>query len=147
MPKDLALLLRETLARELPNLRAVPADRAAQPPLPGKWSPKEELGHLIDSATNNHVRFVIASIDGEFRGAGYTQDEWVRVHAYGDVAWNELVDVWFHYNSLLAHLVQNIPETHLTNKCMIGANEFTLGFVMADYVRHMQHHLDHILGR
>lgn len=93
------------------------------------------------------MRFVIASIDGEFRGAGYTQDEWVKVHGYGELPWNELVDVWFHYNSLLADLVKNIPEAHMSNRCLIGSNEMTLGFVMSDYVRHMQHHLDHILGR
>ena len=115
--------------------------------MPGKWSPSEELGHLIDSATNNHVRFVIASIDGEFRAPGYVQDEWVRIHAYSELPWNALVDLWYRYNSLLAHLVQNIPQEHMNNACVIGSKELTLGFVIADYIVHMQHHLDHILAR
>ncbi len=87
MPRDLALLLRETIERELPHLRALTGEQAARVPRPGSWSPKEELGHLIDSAANNHIRFVLASIDGEFRGRGYAQDEWVAAHAYRDLLW------------------------------------------------------------
>src|SRR5580658_7872271 len=71
MPQDLALLLRETIERELPNLRTVTDEQAERVPRPGSWSPKEELGHLIDSAANNHLRFVLTSIDGEFYGRGY----------------------------------------------------------------------------
>src|SRR5712671_2078631 len=102
MPHDLALLLRQTIERELPYLRAVTDEQAAQRPGgPDKWSRKEELGHLIDSTANNHIRFVLASVDGEFRGQGYAQDKWVRAHGYRDLAWKTLVDLWHQYNSLL----------------------------------------------
>jgi hypothetical protein len=114
---------------------------------PGSWSRKQELGHLIDSATNSHVRFVLASIDGEFLGQGYAQDKWVEAHGYRDMPWQSLVDLWFQYNALLAHLVERIPEEHLENRCVIGSGVETLRFVIEDYVRHMQHHLDHALAR
>lgn len=147
MPEELARRLRATIDRELPNLRAIPAESTARSPKPGKWSQREELGHLIDSATNNHVRFALASIDGEFRAPGYAQDDWVRIHAYNQASWGELVDVWYHDNSLLSHLIRNIVDEDMDNRCVIGSKEFTLGFIMADYIVHMQHHLDHIMAR
>ncbi len=89
-----------------PNSARSPMNGAACVPKTGAWSPKQELGHLIDSAANNHIRFVLASLEGEFRGAGYAQDTWVDAHGYQDFAWTELVDLWYSYNSLLAHLVR-----------------------------------------
>jgi len=148
MAKDLSLLLRETIERELPNLRALTDAAASQNDgRAGSWSRKEELGHLIDSATNNHIRFVLASIDGEFRGQGYAQDKWVEAHGYQDLAWRDLVDLWHQYNTLLASVVKRIPEAHLDNRCVIGWGVVTLRFVIEDYVLHMQHHLDHVLAR
>ena len=148
MPKDLSLPLRETIERELPNLRALTDAAASQNDgRPGSWSRKEELGHLIDSATNNHIRFVLASLDGEYRGQGYAQDKWVEAHGYRDLPWSALVDLWYQYNTLLACVVERIPEAHLDNRCVIGWGVVTLRFVIEDYVLHMQHHLDHVLAR
>lgn len=148
MPEDLSLLLRQTIECEVAHLRALTDEAAAQNDgRPGSWSRKEELGHLIDSATNNHIRFMLASTDGEFRGPGYVQDKWVEAHGYRDLEWSALVDLWYQYNALLAHLVQRIPEEHMSNRCVIGSSVVTLRFVIADYVRHMKHHLDHVLKR
>src|SRR5580704_2435331 len=144
MPSDLSILLRKTIDRELPNLRRVTNLKA---PKPGGWSRKEELGHLIDSATNNHIRFVLATVDGEFRGRGYAQDQWVAAHGYADMAWNDLIDFWYRYNVLLAHLVERIPEEDMNNRCAVASGDVTLRFLIEDYVVHMQHHLDHILAR
>lgn len=147
MPGDLEHLLREAIESELPQLRAFSPGRSAVAPRPGAWSPREELGHLIDSATNNHIRFVVSSTAGEFRGPGYAQDDWVAAHAYRDVPWDDLVELWYRYNCLLAQLVGHIPENRLQNRCVIDSTERTLGYVIEDYVLHMQHHLDHLLGR
>jgi hypothetical protein len=144
MPKDLSLLLRETIDCELPHLQNLTQFEA---PKPGGWSRKEELGHLIDSATNNHMRFVRATLDGEFRGPGYMQDDWVAAHGYQDLAWSDLIDLWYRYNALLAHLVERIPEAHMSNRCVVGSGDVTLRFLIEDYVLHMQHHLNHILAR
>jgi hypothetical protein len=148
MPKHLSLPLRETIERELPNLRVLSDEAAARNDgRAGSWSRKEELGHLIDSATNNHIRFVLASLDGEFRGQGYAQDKWVEAHGYAGMAWRDLVDLWHQYNALLARVVERIPEEHLDNRCVIGWGVVTLRFIIEDYVLHMQHHLDHVLAR
>ena len=152
MPKDLALLLRQTADRDLPSLQAVTERQSLEPAMPvagnaNVWSRREELGHLIDSAANNHIRFVLATIDTEYRGPGYAQDKWVEAHGYRELPWSMLVDFWYRYNILLAHVVERIPEAHLNNRCVIGWGVVSLRFVIEDYVLHMQHHLDHILSR
>jgi DinB superfamily len=148
VPKDLSLLLQGTIELELPHLLAITEEAAGKTDgRPGSWSRKQELGHLIDSATNNHIRFVLATVDGEFRGLGYAQDKWVEAHGYGDMAWRDLVDLWYRYNGLLAHLIERIPEQHVNNRCVIGWGVLTLGFVIEDYVLHLQHHIDHVLAR
>jgi hypothetical protein len=148
MAHDLSLFLTQTIERELPNLRAFDDERASIARAPGKWSPQEELGHLIDSAANNHIRFVRGATEPEFRGAGYAQDDWVRLNGYRDMKWETIIAFWFQYNILLAGLVGKIPQDRLGTLCFIGANQpVTLGFVIEDYIRHMQHYIDQLLGR
>ena len=148
MAKDLSLLLAQLIERELPNLCKLTEQAASIPRGPGKWSPKEELGHLIDSAANNHIRFVRGALEPEFRGPGYAQNEWVRLHGYGSIPWEGITNFWSQYNRLLAALVERIPEDRLETVCFIGANPaVTLGFVIDDYIVHMQHHIDQLLRR
>ena len=149
MPHELARLLAQTIATELPFLRAVTETEASAAPLSADaWSKKEELGHLIDSATNNRVRFVKAALEGSYEGPLYAQDDWVRLHGYAGMPWADIVDLWFQYNLLLSRLVKGIPDERLKAECKIGYGApVTLGFLIADYVLHMQHHVDHILSR
>jgi hypothetical protein len=148
MPHHLALALREAVDREAVLLRAVAERDASVKPSPKVWSKKEELGHLIDSATNNHVRFVRAVIEPGFRGLGYEQDAWVSLHGYQEMPWTEIIDFWQRYNYFLAGLVRRIPEDRLSASCVVGESvPVTLQFLIEDYTLHMQHHLDHILAR
>jgi hypothetical protein len=148
MPALLAHSLEQTVNREYTLLRALNEKDAAVKPAPANWSQKEELGHLVDSAANNHLRFVRASIGPEFRGPGYQQDEWVSLHGYNEMPWAELLEFWKSYNLFLAGLVRRIPETALERPCIVGdSRPVTLKFLIEDYVLHMQHHLDHILKR
>jgi DinB superfamily len=145
MPYVLADSLRQAITRALPELQARSEEEVGYSRT--GWSPKEELGHLIDSATNNHILFVRTSLDGEFEGRPYAQDDWVTAHAYRDFAWPDLVDLWYRYNLLLAHMIERIPDEHMKNRCVVGGVGMTLHFVVADYIRHMRHHLDHLLSR
>jgi hypothetical protein len=148
MAFDLSQRLAQTIERELPNLRALTSEQASLSRGPGKWSPKEELGHLIDSAANNHARFVRGALESPFRGPGYRQDEWVKVTRYRTMPWNAIVDFWFAYNSFLTRLIDGIAEMHLETQCFIGANEpVSLGFLIDDYILHIQHHIDQLLRR
>ena len=144
----LAQYLHQTIDRELPNLRALPDDRASLPRGAGKWSPKEELGHLIDSAANNHLRFVGAAADSQYRGPGYEQDEWVRIHAYRDMPWADIVEFWYRYNRLLVRVVEAIPAASLAHVCTVSTYApMSLAELIEDYVVHMQHHIDQLMLR
>jgi len=148
MAQDLSTFLAETIQRELPSLRTLTEERASMARAPGKWSANEELGHLIDSAANNHIRFVRGAIEAEFQGPGYSQNDWVRVHGYSYMQWETIINFWFQYNTLLVRLVDRIPEDRLEALCVIGTNPaVALRFVIQDYILHMQHHIDLLLRR
>ena len=149
MPGQLADLLRNTLATELPQLSALTETAASEMPNgPDAWSPKQELGHLIDSAANNHLRFISTSLTSGFSGLPYAQNGWVDLHGYQDKPWTTTVFFWHAYNTFLADLISRIQEDDLANTCTIGGSEpCTLRFLIQDYVLHMQHHLNHLLRR
>jgi hypothetical protein len=137
---ELAGVVDEAAAR----LRAVSDQGAAQRPAPGKWSPKEIVGHLIDSAANNHQRFVRApqADGGELVLPGYAQDRWVALQDYQGAEWMELIDLWSAYNRHLAHVIRRIPPAAMATACRIGAGEpVTLRFLVDDYLDHLKHHL------
>ena len=138
MPHHLAHTLQETVDREAALLRAVAERDASVKPSPKDWSKKEELGHLIDSAANNHVRFVRATLELEFRGPGYQQDGWVGLHGYQEMPWADIIDFWQRYNHFLVGLVARIPDDRLPARCVVGDSvPVTLQFLIEDYTLHM----------
>jgi hypothetical protein len=143
---DVASDLRAEIDSALPRLRAlteaqVTADRGA-----GKWVKKELLGHLIDSADNNHQRVVRAQASDPLVWPGYDQDEWVAVHAYRSRAWPELIDLWSALNRHVACAIESVPAGRLATRCVIGDNQpATLEWLMRDYVNHLRHHVSQIL--
>jgi hypothetical protein len=105
------------------------------------------LGHLIDSALNNHQRFVRAQLSESLAFPGYEQESWVRVQAYQDGRWPELVALWTALNAHLAHVIGRIDEEALERPCKIGGGApVTLRYLAEDYVRHLRHHLVQIFA-
>src|ERR1035438_8332991 len=87
-------LLRDLLERVPGRLDKLSKDTAGSKPTPSGWSPKEELGHLLDSAANNHQRIVRAQLEDNPATPGYDQSAWVAVHAYQRRDWRELIELW-----------------------------------------------------
>ena len=111
----------------------------------GGWSRKQVIGHLIDSASNNHQRFVRAALQTSLDFPGYDQTGSVRVQAVQDADWQLLVALWAVYNRYLAHVIAQLPSSILETVCRIGPSDpVTLGFLATDYVVHLGHHLSQL---
>ena len=146
--------MTEALSRFEAHLQTVPkrlvdiseTDAAAKPD-PTVWSKKELLGHLIDSAANNHQRFVRAQQSNPYDGQRYEQDFWVSSQSYATESWPDLVNLWLLYNRHLLHVLRHIPAEALPHICRIGDYpQMTLEEVAIDYVVHMEHHLDEMFA-
>jgi hypothetical protein len=141
----LAANLLQTVEHAVPKLRAISEPQAGRPRAAGKWTPKQILGHLIDSASNNHQRFVRAQQGATLTFPGYAQDHWVACQHYGDRPWLDLVTFWHAYNVHLAHVISSLPEEKRGVPCIIeSASPVPLGLLVFDYGEHLRHHLGQI---
>ena len=141
-----ALSLLQDLLRVVPDrLAAMTNDAVQHKATPANWSPKEELGHLLDSAVNNHQRLVRAQMEDKLEMPGYAQNQWVVIHRYQQRDWTELIDLWRAINQQLLTAAESVPNSAWSHTLRVGSSEpMTLEFVFDDYVAHMVHHLKHI---
>ena len=116
--------------------------------LSNKWSKKEILGHLCDSATNNHHRFIKIQLERQpFVVVPYNQNNWVLIQNYQAIPIFEIVCFWTTLNRHIVSIISEIPEDKLLYLCDIGNNKsITLTELIQDYLRHMDHHLRQIFG-
>jgi DinB superfamily len=139
--------LRKTVTQCQPMLAELTDSSTSDRPQPAKWSKKEILGHLLDSASNNHQRFVRAALQGDLVFPGYDQAPLVELQRFRAMEWKFLVEFWATYNLFLAHVISVLPPEAATANCAIGNNQpATLEWVAQDYVAHLKHHLNQILG-
>jgi hypothetical protein len=136
--------LSSVVAHAVPLLSSITEQDAAQKPAPDKWSKKEILGHLIDSAANNHQRFVRLQLEREISLPGYEQDGWVRVNRYQHTPWTDVVALWAAYNRHLASVIESVDQSALSHVWHSPGGDLTLEFIATDYVHHMKHHLGQI---
>lgn len=140
--------LGRTVAQAKPLLLKLDNADTSTRPNEGKWAKKEILGHLLDSASNNHQRFVRASLQGSLTFPGYDQNLLVELQRFTEVDWNFLVDFWAAYNRFLAHVIGQLPAEAAKITCNIGKNPpATLEWIAQDYVAHLKHHLNQVLGQ
>lgn len=153
-----AARLRAVIAASEPLLAALPDAATARRPAPAKWSPREVIGHLIDSASNNHQRFVRAAAQEDLVFPGYEQDRWVDLQDYQNESWRDLISLWAAFNRHIARVMVAIPESarsrprahhnldEIAWRPVPATETATLEYFMMDYVEHLEHHLRQILG-
>lgn len=142
-----------------PWLASLPEAVVAWRPKPTAWCTKEIIGHLIDSAANNHQRFVRAGSQDDLIFPGYAQDEWVSLQGYATAPWHEIVTLWQAYNRHLVRVMAAIPadvrfrkhtrhNMHQLGWQLYAADEpAMLDDLMRDYVAHLEHHLSQVSDR
>jgi hypothetical protein len=145
MATDVAGELLSVVEAASEALREIDDREASLRSAPGAWSKKEILGHLLDSAANNHHRFIRAQQVEELTFPAYEQEHWVTSQGYRERPWTELVDLWRLYNRHLAHVISMIPEERLAVMCVIGPDKpVSLGYLIEDYLVHLRHHLQEL---
>jgi uncharacterized damage-inducible protein DinB len=156
MMKALVEEFERTVEEAARRLRALSEEESERRPAPGVWSAKETVGHLVDSAANNHQRFVRAQARPDLDFPGYEQDEWIAAQHYQDARWPDLVELWRLYNRHLAHVVARVPEAELKRprhphslqriafRPVPERDPATLEYLIRDYVEHLRHHLNQI---
>lgn len=138
-------LLQRLLDHVPARLENIPSSQFEAKPSPSQWSPREELGHLLDSAANNHQRIVRALLEDKPAMPGYDGDRWVALHRYPQRDWHELIELWKALNRQLLAAAKAAPDSARSRTCTIADSEpVTLEFVFQDYLEHMMHHLEHI---
>jgi hypothetical protein len=153
---DIAADLRNTIASAASRLESISPEKAREPVAPGKWSSQEIIGHLVDSASNNHGRLIRAQLTDDLEFPGYDQEAWVRLQQYTATEWRDLVALWRQFNSHIAHVIGRIPAEIATRprvlhnldeiawKTVPRETPVTLEYFVRDYVAHMKHHLAQI---
>lgn len=143
--KNLSARLLAVIDVAEPKLREMSDAESVKPILRGGWSTKQVVGHLIDSASSNHQRFVRATLQDSLDFPGYEQDRCVHMQAVQEADWPLLISLWASYNRYLAHVIARLPAAKLGTPCKIGSAEpVTLEFLATDYLAHLLHHLKQI---
>jgi hypothetical protein len=148
---------RQTINSASERLRQISESESEQPRAEEHWSSKQIIGHLIDSATNNHARFVLAQLKDDLVFPSYDQNGWVQTQHYQEAPWTQLVELWRAYNLHLLHVMSHASAEKMNNLCtqhslqtiafktVSESEPVTLEYLMKDYVVHLKHHLDQIL--
>ena len=149
--------LLQIIDRALPDLKGVSAEEMRFRPGPDKWSKKEILGHLIDSAYNNHQRFLRAASQDDLVFFGYDQVAWVVKNGYQNREEAEIVETWYQVNQHLSFLLEELPQSLLDRQtdqhnfdriCMNRIPKgsiSSLGYLIWDYLFHLEHHLQQLI--
>ncbi|MDW5267376.1 MULTISPECIES: DinB family protein [Acidobacteriaceae] len=140
-PVELSKQLTAVVRQALPWLQALTEASASRPEKTGKWCAKEVMGHLTDSAINNHARVMRLQLEAGPNLSGYEQMAWVSLQHYADREWGRVLEVWATLNEYFAWAVSHIDKAHLANMGTVEGDELTLGFLIEDYIAHMEHHL------
>jgi hypothetical protein len=138
--------LRQFLDRVPPALRSFSDDQAASGSGPDKWSAKQELGHLLDSAVVNHYRWVRVLSEENPTLPGYDGPNWVGLHNYQQRDWADLIDTWQRLNQHMLMLAEGISASAWQRPAIFDAKPATLEFMLNDYVHHAADHLVHFSG-
>ena len=128
----------------LTGLNSLTEDELAYKPLPAKWSKKELMGHLTDSAQNNIRRFIVAQYEDN-PTITYNQDNWVAINNYQQWEAKDLITLWYLLNRQVIMILKNISDEASQRICRTGTSN-TIEWLAQDYIKHLKHHIHQVLN-
>ena len=135
----------ETLINDyLPKLNLLTEDAFVYKSSPTKWSNKELIGHLIDSAQNNIRRFIVAQYEDE-PTILYSQDKWVEINNYQQWNAEDLIQLWYLLNTQMSYILKNISAEMSQRICRSNVSN-TIEWLATDYIKHLKHHMHQVLN-
>jgi hypothetical protein len=137
------LSLEKIISDYAPSLKQLKENIASQRTDAGKWSKKEIIGHLIDSAQNNIRRFIVAQYEDKPLVV-YAQDHWVTAADYQNYPLPDLIYLWVLLNKHMIRILQNIPP-EMQEKEVHSEELHSIEWLAADYIPHLLHHLHQVL--
>jgi hypothetical protein len=136
--------LEALIQHYLGNLFAMDEKEMTYKPSPTKWSKKEILGHLVDSAQNNIRRVVVAQYENE-PNIKYDQDKWVVASGYQEYVLTDLINLWYLINKHFIAIMRHTSPEMAQRKCKTDESR-TLEWIVQDYIKHLKHHLHQVLN-
>ncbi len=116
-----------------------------------KWTLKEIIGHLIDSASNNHQRFLRLQLRNDLEFPDYNKDDWIKLQKYNEILYSDLLSLFLYYNKLIKQIILNVDKNCLKNKWNVAwdenTNYITLERLIKHYVEHIKGHISHFNER
>jgi hypothetical protein len=146
--KNIIKELREIIEVYSSKIAAIDENVFCAKPLPNKWSKKEVLGHLIDSAHSNTRRFICGQYEATPPKIVYDQDQWVLLNNYQQSDSKEVIALWALANKRIIAILEKMPASSYSKQADTGKNSeslHTLQFLAEDYVKHLKHHLNQII--
>lgn len=110
---------------------------------------KQLLGHLVDSASNNHQRMIRLQYNESLTFPDYTQDNdrWIAIQDYQHADWKNLISLWKSFNLHMIHLIMSIDKSKLNNSWTdFEGNKVTLRDMIKSYPSHLNLHINDIKG-
>ena len=105
------------------------------------------MGHMIDSASNNHQRIVRLQYNKKLVFPDYTQenDLWIAIQDYQHANWHDTIQLWKFYNFHIIHVIQSIDLNKLENYWNdFEGTKVTLEQMIEGYLWHLELHLKEI---
>ena len=149
------MAIKQVVDRLTAHLKKIPAryqqfseDELLRRPAPNKWSKKEILGHLCDSALNNLKRFEdIQCLPQPYTVVGYKQDALVAINRYQELPLDHVLQLWKTLNQQIVYVISSIPADKLHYTVLLASGEsYTLEWLVEDYIEHMDHHWKQVFG-
>jgi hypothetical protein len=141
--QSIAFELEAVIEQHIAALQAMLKEKMAYKPSPSKWSKKEIMGHMIDSAQNNIRRFIVAQYE-ETPAIVYNQDKWVAISNYQDYDTADLINLWYLLNKHIVMVLKSIQPEMMQQKCQTESLH-TVEWLAGDYIKHLRHHLHQVL--